>query len=303
MSFPVFDTHVHLIDPTVNNYNWKSLAPSFVARPWLEQHYLESKMPTYDDNQMPLFDIKGGFFMEVDACDPAQELIWANKVSKKNPTSKIVGFIPSVPLENGYDATHKFIDDITKATDKAKIVGVRRLLQTMESTKEPKFLKPEFLESLEYLGLKNLPFDICIYHHQFNLINEMVRRTPNTLYILDHFGKPFTGKKDFGQWTLNIKRFSEFRNTVCKLSPGFLTDPEINYAPYIDYIVEHFGPNRLVVGSDWFFSDSIVTPGEWFKQVYDFLLLKKFTEKQINDVFCNNALRIYKSMSDWCYGS
>lgn len=291
MAIPVVDTHVHLIDPDVNDYNWAHLAPSFVERSWLEQHYLESNIPT-DDTMIPLFDIKSGIFIEVDACDSMRELMWAHKVSTENPKSKINGFIPSIPLEQGAVYTKKFIDDISES--KVNICGVRRLLQSMEPTEDPVFLKPDFLESLEFLGSKKLPFDICVYHHQFNQINQMVRNTPNTLYVLDHFGKPYAGKEDFEQWSLSIKQFSEFSNTRCKLSPGFLTDSKINYSQYLDYIVTCFGSDRLVVGSDWFFSNSVITPGQWFKQINDFLTMKQFTKKQINDVFCDNALKIYK---------
>ena len=178
MTIPVIDTHVHLIDPTIIDYNWAKLAPSFVERSWLEEHYSESKMPTInDDTQIPLFDIKNAIFMEVDSFDPLKELIWAHKVSTENQNSKIKGFIPSIPLEQGAASTKKFIDD---AMTMANVVGVRRLLQTMDLDKEPVFLKPEFLESLEFLGSKKLCFDTCIYHQQFNQVNQMVRNTPVT---------------------------------------------------------------------------------------------------------------------------
>lgn len=56
---------------------------------------------------------------------------------------------------------------------------------------EPDFcLRPDFVAGVRLLAEYNLSFDLCIKHWQLPSVVELVRRCPDTAFILDHLGKP-----------------------------------------------------------------------------------------------------------------
>lgn len=290
ISIRVIDTHLHLCDPSVNKYSWEKICPELFKK-WEEKQYISQCEIEKVTSQ---FVIEGALFVEVDAIDPEKEFEWISKLTSNNE-SVVKGIIPSIPLELGVEHVQAYIEKITKS----KLVGVRRQLQLelqLSEISKPKFLEQKFLESLEYLAINKYPFDICIYQHQLNDILEMVNKTPKNIYVLDHLGKPSINDKedDFIKWSIGIEQLAMFENVYCKLSPGFILTQEAKYDRYINHAIKCFGTHRLVVGSDWFFSEAIIKPIEWFEKLLNIFKQNNFSDKIIDDIFSSNAKRIYK---------
>ena len=77
---------------------------------------------------------------------------------------------------------------------------------------------------------------------------------PGLTLILDHAGKPPIGG-ELADWRADIRAFAARPNTACKLS-GLVTEasagaPADAFAPVADVILEEFGPERIMFGSDW----------------------------------------------------
>jgi L-fuconolactonase len=57
-------------------------------------------------------------------------------------------------------------------------------------------------------------------------------------------------------WARDLKRLASFANVSCKLS-GLVTEAKWNSweaqdtEPYLDVVLSAFGPQRLMIGSDW----------------------------------------------------
>ena len=57
-------------------------------------------------------------------------------------------------------------------------------------------------------------------------------------------------------WAADVKRLAEFPNVFCKIS-GLVTEGNWNswraqdFEPYLDVVLNAFGPQRLMIGSDW----------------------------------------------------
>ncbi len=79
--------------------------------------------------------------------------------------------------------------------------------------------------------------------------------------MLDHLGNVDVeaGPQVDESWAQPFRELAALPNTVCKFS-GILSagvspqDPERGIArlrPYVDLALEHFGPRRLMFGSDW----------------------------------------------------
>lgn len=83
-----------------------------------------------------------------------------------------------------------------------------------------------------------------------------MRQFPRQRFVLDHLAKPPIKSGDLHPWTRGIRELAAFPNVVCKLS-GLVTEADWHHwkpedmGPYLDAAFESFGPQRLMIGSDW----------------------------------------------------
>lgn len=103
----------------------------------------------------------------------------------------------------------------------------------------------------------NLVYDILIFARQLSPTIEFVDRHPNQPFVLDHIAKPTISSTEIDEnWQLNIRELSHRENVTCKFS-GLVTEVRDDewsvdvLRPYWDTVVEAFGPERLMYGSDW----------------------------------------------------
>ena len=79
---------------------------------------------------------------------------------------------------------------------------------------------------------------------------------PELTLVIDHIGKPEIRHGLTEPWAHQMSALARMPNVVCKLS-GMVT--EANWAswtradlrPYVDRVLEWYGPRRLLFGSDW----------------------------------------------------
>ena len=109
---------------------------------------------------------------------------------------------------------------------------------------------------MQLLPEYGLSFDICINHRQLAAAVELVRRCPETSFILDHVGKPNIAGRELDPWRAQIEDLASCPNVVCKVS-GLVTeaDPRAwtpdDLAPYVAHVLGAFGEDRVVFGGDW----------------------------------------------------
>ncbi len=135
-----------------------------------------------------------------------------------------------------------------------KLVGVRHVVQ---GEPDDRFLmRPEFLRGISALEEFDLAYDILIYTKHLPVAAEFVRQFPRQRFVLDHLAKPPIKSGSLHPWADGIRELASFPNVLCKLS-GMVTEadwqgwkPE-DMAPYLDVAFECFGPQRLMIGSDW----------------------------------------------------
>src|SRR5207247_2078085 len=127
----------------------------------------------------------------------------------------------------------------------------------------PGDLKPEL----------DLTYDILIYPRHLAVATEFVQHFPRQRFVLDHLAKPLIKSGSLDPWSSGIRDLAQFPNVFCKLS-GLVTEadwkswkPE-HIAPYLDVALECFGPERLMIGSDW----PVCTVAGSFAQVMNLVL-------------------------------
>jgi L-fuconolactonase len=109
--------------------------------------------------------------------------------------------------------------------------------------------------------------------------------------------KPPIARGEFKEWSQQLSPLGSFENVHCKLS-GLVT--EANWStwrtedlrPYVDYVLDLFGPDRLMFGSDHpvcLLAASYEGVLESFSEI-----LKDLNDDQRNKIFAQNATNFYR---------
>lgn len=138
-------------------------------------------------------------------------------------------------------------------SDYPQIKGFRHVAQA-----EPDdFLsRPAVVESIRQLAAFDLTYDILIYPSQLRATLHLVRSVPEVNFVIDHLAKPYIKKQEISRWSNFMAEIAKHPNVSCKLS-GMVTEADWHgwskkdFFPYLDVAFEHFGPGRLLFGSDW----------------------------------------------------
>ena len=135
-----------------------------------------------------------------------------------------------------------------------KIKGFRHIVQS--ETDHNFLLRPAFLNGIASLDKFGYTYDILVFPHQLGAVLEFVKRFPNQKFVIDHMAKPYIKDGLFDGWAILMKEIGKRENVYCKLS-GMITEAEFNswtpeqIMPYMNVVLEAFGPERLMFGSDW----------------------------------------------------
>jgi L-fuconolactonase len=135
-----------------------------------------------------------------------------------------------------------------------KLKGFRHVVQG--EPQDDFLLRKDFCRGIALLREYDFTYDILIFPRHIKYANEFVRRFPGQPFVIDHLAKPFIRDKKIEEWKKDIGAIAEMENVCCKLS-GMVTEAdwknwELNdFKLYIDTIVESFGPERIMFGSDW----------------------------------------------------
>jgi L-fuconolactonase len=83
-----------------------------------------------------------------------------------------------------------------------------------------------------------------------------VQRFPGHKLVIDHLAKPYIKTGDVANWEKQIRAIAKHAHVYCKLS-GMVTEADwqnweaAHFAPFLDVVLNAFGPDRLIFGSDW----------------------------------------------------
>jgi L-fuconolactonase len=138
---------------------------------------------------------------------------------------------------------------------KPKIKGFRHILQGERD--RALMLKPGFKRGIGLLKKFGYTYDILIFPDQLGYTRDFVASFPDQPFIIDHIAKPYIKDRYITEeWKDAIRAVAACPNVSCKIS-GMVTEadwknwkPE-HFKPYLDTVVEAFGPRRIVFGSDW----------------------------------------------------
>ena len=117
-------------------------------------------------------------------------------------------------------------------------------------------IRPAVVQGIRRLAEFGMTYDILIYHHQLKAALHLARAVPEVHFVVDHLAKPDIKKQDINRWSSFMAELAKCPNVSCKLS-GLVTEADWqqwskrDFFPYLDVVFDHFGPDRLLFGSDW----------------------------------------------------
>lgn len=135
-----------------------------------------------------------------------------------------------------------------------KLRAVRHVLQ---GEPDPRYmLREDFNRGIRALKPLGLAYDILVFERHLPQTIEFVDGHPDQIFIVDHLAKPRVRERERSPWRENLRELARRPNVYCKLS-GLATEAEYTswtpeqLAPYIETVLEAFGPSRIMFGSDW----------------------------------------------------
>ncbi|QKV79878.1 amidohydrolase [Amycolatopsis sp. Hca4] len=134
------------------------------------------------------------------------------------------------------------------------LTGIRHLVQ---AEPDPRWLEREdVLAGLAAVRDAGLVYDLLVLPHQLPAATAAVRALPDLTFVLDHLAKPPIASGELEPWASGIATLAREPNVVAKLS-GLVTEADREHwtaadlRPYAETALAAFGPDRLMLGSDW----------------------------------------------------
>ncbi len=176
-----------------------------------------------------------------------------------------------------------------------RLAGVRHLVQ---DEPDPNWLgRPDVRRGLRAVGAAGLVYDLLVRPSQLPAVLRVTAELDEVRFVLDHGGKPEISEGRVEPWAGLVAEMAALPNLTCKLS-GLVTEagpawkPE-SFEPYVDHLLESFGPGRLMFGSDW----PVCTIAASYAEVTALareLLAPRLSEAEQTAVFGGTAASVYR---------
>jgi L-fuconolactonase len=116
-------------------------------------------------------------------------------------------------------------------------------------------LRSDLIEAFRAVMRLGLSFDLLVRPPHLKNSLTLLSRFPDLRAIIDHGAKPEIAEGRFDAWAEDMRRLARETNAWCKMS-GLITEASPDWSvddlrPYVDHLIEQFGPGRLIWGSDW----------------------------------------------------
>ena len=232
----------------------------------------------------------GGFdgTIAVQARQMIEETRWLLKLADQH--SFIKGVVGWVDL-----CSPKLAAQLEEVAAHPKLVGVRHVLH--DEPDDQFMLRPDFRRGIAHLRQFGLTYDLLLFPRHLPVAVKLVREFPEQPFVLDHIGKPRIAAGQFSPWREDLRALAECPNVWCKLS-GLVTEAawkqwqSADFHPYIEAVLEAFGLERVMIGSDWPVCTLSGDYGATMGVVTDYI--RRFPTATQEEIFGGNCARFYR---------
>ena len=232
----MIDAHHHFWQYREADYPWMNESLATLRRDYLPDHL---------KTELDAAGISG--VVSVQARQILEETNFLLNLAAQNPFVRgVVGWVPLIDRDVG--------GILEQYAANARLKGVRHVLH--DEADDGYMLRADFNAGLSCLATLGLRYDLLIFARHLPVGIQLVDRHPRQIFILDHIAKPNIKQARLEPWRTDLRNLARRPNVYCKLS-GMVTEAdwagwsEKSLQPYVDTVLEAFGPQRIMFGSDW----------------------------------------------------
>jgi L-fuconolactonase len=183
----------------------------------------------------------------VQARQNVEETRWLLDLADRHPFIRgVVGWVDLRSPQLG--------EQLARLAAHPRLRGVRHVVH--DEPDDRFLLREDVMRGIGALAGWGLTYDLLLFPRHLPVACELVARYPEQPFVLDHIAKPRIRAGLLEPWATDIRRLAAFPNVCCKVS-GMVTEADwagwqaADFRPYLDVVFEAFGPQRLMIGSDW----------------------------------------------------
>lgn len=178
------------------------------------------------------------------------------------PTTQETAFLLSLAEQHAFIrgvvgwvnfASRTASDEIEHLASHPAVVGLRPMIQDIPDLNW--MLQPELKPAFDALIASDLTLDALILPRHLGNLQRLLDLYPTMRVVINHGAKPQIRQGAFAEWASDMATLAQETSAFCKLS-GLVTEAAENWtiedlAPYVEHLLDTFGPRRLIWGSDW----------------------------------------------------
>ena len=282
----IVDTHFHLWQIGLARQTW--LTPEF-------KHLFRSFEPEDLAQASGPVGIRAAVLVE--SGETAEENRSIEQMVASSDLIKII--IPFADLESS-----KLDEELDYWQRNPKFRGVR---MRFEGHPDPGIAaRPSVVAGLSKIAQRGLIFDFLVQSHHLADVLNVFARLPDLKGVIEHMAKPdMVGGSDSEEWHQRMKELAKNTSVACKLSLSprqqvfgeHLANPGQGWPvelikPYVQFLLDQFGPDRLMWGSDW--PIALVTS--------DYEGIHRAMREAIGPIKPDDELRLFRTTAAKFYG-
>ncbi len=234
----VVDSHFHFWHPAWRAYPWMADLDA-LQRPYLP----DDLAPLLRENDVDCAVL-------VQTVSDVQETREFLQIADETPfVAGVVGWVSLTDPD--IDATIRALKD---RPDGRYLVGIRH---QVHDERDPDFLARGAVQhGISAIGAAGLAYDLLLKPPFIDAAVACATSSPDVRFVIDHIAKPEIAANGFNAWARKMVPFAEMPHVACKLS-GMVTEADWSswtvddLKPYVHQVLEWFGPDRVMFGSDW----------------------------------------------------
>lgn len=272
------DAHQHYWHPDRGDYDWMPMDNAVLARPY-HPIDLAPHLRGHGISRTVL----------VQAAATVNETEYMLGIADATPS--VAGVVGWVDFERPEDRAH-----LERLAEHPKFKGVRPMIQDIPD--DDWMLRDDVQWGYQAVIEADLTFDALGFPRHLENFHRILTRYPEMRVVVDHCMKPQIrahSAASFSDWARGMRRIAEETGAFCKLS-GIVTETDgwtlEDLKPYADHVLQVFGPDRVMWGSDWPVCQLQATYDAWLGAAEALTAHLSGAEKEA--VFGGTASRFYR---------
>ena len=269
------DAHQHFWDVSRGDYGW-----------------LTPDMPIHRDfgpaDLRPLLDEAGiAGTVLVQAAPTEAETDYLLEIATGEPT--VLGVVGWTAFE-APGASER----VAALAARPRLVGLRPMVHDIED--DTWLNRRDIDEAFEAMERHGLVFDALTRPRHLGPLLKRLGRHAELRSVIDHASKPRIGAGDIEGWRHDMRVLARETDAFVKMS-GLVTEAGEDWSvealrPVVDHLIDCFGPERMVWGSDWPVLTLACPYEAWWEETTE--LLRDLHDDEREAVLGGNAARLYQ---------